>query len=268
MTASHLFAVCAYGESPYLEEAVRSIADQTLVTGAIVATSTPNPAIESVCSKYGLELFVNDRPPGIGTDWNFALDSANADLVTLCHQDDFFDPRYAERVLARMKGDSIIAFTDYYEEKDGVLVKGGLNLSIKRLMLSPFLVPGVSGSIAVRRMILSMGSPICCPSVTYNKRAVGGLRFSADLRCDLDWDFWERSSRLKGGFVYVPEPLMTHRIHTGSETTRLIGENVRGREDLAMFRRFWPDWAASLIYGLYSFSQRSNASKPGKGAGK
>lgn len=38
--ADHTFAVCAYRESPYLDECVESLLAQTVRTNVIVATST------------------------------------------------------------------------------------------------------------------------------------------------------------------------------------------------------------------------------------
>ena len=38
----HTFAVCAYGESPYLEECVQSLLAQKVRTRILIATSTPN----------------------------------------------------------------------------------------------------------------------------------------------------------------------------------------------------------------------------------
>ena len=44
----HTFAVCAYKESPYLDECVRSLVEQTVKTNIAVYTSTPNDYIRGV----------------------------------------------------------------------------------------------------------------------------------------------------------------------------------------------------------------------------
>ena len=51
---------------------------------------------------------------------------------------------------------------------------------------------------------------------------------------------------------------MHHRIHEGSETTRLINDKTRGSEDLAMFELFWPKLIAIIINKAYSLSEKSN----------
>ena len=45
----HIFAICAYKESPYLEECIVSLKNQTVKTDILLATSTPNEYIENLC---------------------------------------------------------------------------------------------------------------------------------------------------------------------------------------------------------------------------
>ena len=61
----HTFAVCAYKESPYLEECVQSLKRQVVASNIIVCTSTPNDYIREVCEKHSLELYVSDRPAAL-----------------------------------------------------------------------------------------------------------------------------------------------------------------------------------------------------------
>ena len=52
------------------------------------------------------------------------------------------------------------------------------------------------------------------------KNKLSDLSFDTSFKCNLDWDYWERASKIKGNFVYIPKILMTHRIHESSETTK------------------------------------------------
>ena len=110
----------------------------------------------------------------------------------------------------------------------------------------------------VRRRILSLGSSICCPSVTFCVDSLPTPLFLSDMKCDLDWEAWERFSKLKGDFLYVPNILMRHRIHEESETTALIEDNTRSKEDLIMLEKFWPEFVARFLNGCYAASQNSN----------
>lgn len=78
------------------------------------------------------------------------------------------------------------------------------------------------------------------------------------MKGGLDWDAWERLSRIGGEFCYDPQVLMYHRIHEDSETSHIIADNTRKNEDLAMLERFWPKPIARFINHFYSESLKSN----------
>lgn len=82
--------------------------------------------------------------------------------------------------------------------------------------------------------------------------------FTSIMKSNLDWEAWEQYSKLKGEFAYIPKLLMRHRIHEGSETTALIKDDTRTKEDFIMLKKFWPSFLAPIILKLYQTSQDSN----------
>ena len=92
--SDHAFAVCAYKESPFLEDCLQSLAAQTIAPNIVMVTSTPNDGIRRLSERYSIPLVVNDTEPGIASDWNNAVESVDAKLVTIAHQDDLYCPRY------------------------------------------------------------------------------------------------------------------------------------------------------------------------------
>ena len=52
---------------------------------------------------------------------------------------------------------------------------------------------------------------------------------------------------------------MFHRVHDDSETTKVIADNKRTKEDMVMFRKFWPECIAKVICKLYANSEKSNS---------
>ena len=259
----HVFAVCAYKESPYLEDCIRSLLRQTVPSQIIVCTATPNEFITSVARKHHLLLYVNNGPHGIAEDWNFAYGQADVALVTLAHQDDVYEPQYLEKILKKLNQarHPLIAFTDYFELRDGkrVFANQNKNLRVKETALLPLRPALLQSSRWVRRRVLSLCDPICCPSVTYVKHHLPRTVFASHFLADLDWEAWEKLSRMKGSFCYVPEPLMGHRIHPESTTTKVIGDaHNRSGEDLEMYRKFWPEGIARLINRFYASSQKGN----------
>jgi hypothetical protein len=129
-------------------------------------------------------------------------------------------------------------------------------MTIKRLMLIPFLF--LSHNKFIRNRVLSLGNPICCPSITYNKKRLPGFQFSSDYKCSLDWEAVCRLSNEDGNFIYINKPLMGHRISGQSETTSSISTGVRYEEDLRILCAFWPKSIAKIIMGLYTKSMDSN----------
>ena len=257
----HTWALCAYGESPYLEECIRSLQKQTAQSRIILCTGTPSARLEETAGKYGLPLYVHEGGLGIGADWNAAYDQADTPLVTIAHQDDLYEPDYTGEMLRELNRskDPILFFSDYEELRNGKKIHDNRNLKIKRFLLWPLKGRIFRNSRFVRRRILSFGSPICCPSVTYVKPKAGETIFSTEMKVSLDWDQWEKQSRKPGAFVYCPKVLMLHRVHEESETTRLIGDHTRTKEDGEMFRRFWPEPIAGFIARRYAESEKSNA---------
>lgn len=265
-TDLHTFAICAYKESAYLRECVKSLKAQSVKSNIIMCTSTPCDYISNIAKEYDIPMYVRDREgsgsgkSSISYDWNFALSCADTRYVTLAHQDDIYYPEYAKSVvdaLERVKT-PLIAFTDYHEVRDGKVVETNKLLKIKRLMLLPLHIKLFSNSRFIRRRILSFGSAISCPTVTYCIDNLAKNPFEDTFKVNLDWEAWEEISRMRGDFVYCHTPLMAHRIHVQSETTKMIDSTGRGTEDLAMFKKFWPEWVARLIEKFYSASEDSN----------
>lgn len=258
--SDHTFALCAYGESPYLGECLESLLSQETKSNIIVSTSTPNDYIAAVAKKYGVALFINSGQPGIAHDWNCAVSHCVTPLVTIAHQDDVYEPLYSQRMLEQINAakDPLIFFTGYGElRKEGKVTDNRL-LNIKRVLLKPLESGKHAHSVFVRRRCLSLGSPICCPSVTYVLPSLKQPLFTAGFKSDLDWQAWEKFSRMDGSFVYDPEVLMWHRIHEGSETSALIKDDTRTKEDLAMLSMFWPKPIARFVNHFYAAGQKSN----------
>ncbi|MCI2048229.1 MAG: glycosyltransferase [Lachnospiraceae bacterium] len=267
------FAICAYKESPWLEDCILSVRKNDPSVHVLIATSTPNDLIRGLAEKYRIPLHVNvaSGEGGIAADWNYCYSCAETRLVTITHQDDVYAPAYAERVTAYLDRAAapLIAFTDYSEIRESGTVTDSRMLRVKRRMLRPLTRPEAWSAVKTRRRILSFGNPVCCPSVTYVKEALPEMPFAPGYRSNIDWQAWEKFSRMEGDFVYCPEILMSHRIHEGSATSEIIADHDRTKEDLDMLRRFWPEPAARFLELFYRAGERQNAAGPHtKGGGQ
>ena len=262
--SNHIFAICAYKQSPYLESCIQTLMNQTVKSEIILVTSTPNAFIEALVKKYDLPYYINEGEGGITQDWNFAYSCAReyyrSKYITIAHQDDIYESDYTENVIKAMGASRkpLIFFSDYYEMREGRKVSQNKLLKIKRLMLFPLRFRPFQHSVWVRRRILSFGSPICCPSVTFAVDNLPSVVFRNHFRACEDWEAWESLSKRKGQFVYVPKLLMGHRIHEDSETSAIIKDHKRTDEEYEMFCKFWPKGIAILLVKQYSKGQNSN----------
>ena len=256
----HTFAICAYKESKYLEACIQSLKKQTVKTNIILVTSTPNQYIEDLCKKYEIPIYFNEGEKGITQDWNYAYKMAESDYVTIAHQDDVYHKNYVAELLKEVKKVKrpILFFTDYSELRGEKIVHDNKLLKIKRIMLFPLRFRCLYNSRFVRRRILSLGSPICCPSVTFVKENCPSEVFHHGFRADEDWEAWEYLSKFKGEFIYSTKCLTYHRIHEDSETSNILADHARSQEDYIMFRKFWPKPIAKILTKLYSTSEQSN----------
>ena len=254
----HTFVVCAYKESKYLEEAIKSLLNQTLKSNIVISTSTPNDYIKNIAEKYNLQLFVNTEKEGIGPDWNFALSVAKTKYVTLAHQDDLYSENYTEEIYKAINENKniIMLFTNHKEIRNGQIVKKNINLKIKSIMTFP--IRFFKSSKFVKKLILSFGNPVSCPSVCLNIEKVGKKPFREDMKSNIDWGTWLDFAKLDGSFIYLKKILSFHRVHSETETSKCINNNKRVEEDYEMFCRIWPKWFAKFIMIFYKHAQDAN----------
>lgn len=250
----HIFAISAYGESPYLEECIKSLKRQTSDSEVILCTSTPSVFLEKTAEKYGIPYYVRQGVSGLKDDWNFCIETAaglSADLVTVAHQDDVYLPGYGSAVLENAKEDTLLLFTAannidaMSEEVSGKAEK------VKRLLRG---VRKVRRGTSGKKRLIAYGNSVPCPACTYNIAKVKLPLFRSEKRFVIDWETLYELSKMKGSFVYIDRPLVSIRLHSGSETQKTMGENLRAEEEMYMFRKMHSAPAAALLMKFYGLS--------------
>lgn len=258
----HTFVILAYQESPFLEDCIKSIENQTSKAKAIIATTTPNQYIKSLAQKHHLTI-VTGKHTNIGGDFDFALHSSSSPLITIAHQDDIYEKTYSENIIAsyHKHPDSSIIFTDYFEIRNNKRIYTNTLLKIKRLLLTPIRIKPSLKTTHSKRLILKLGNPICCPAVTFVTKNCPSSVFESNYQCNVDWHAWETLSRKKGAFTFISKKLMGHRISASSTTTNIINQGIRTKEDYEIFKRFWPTPIAKYLTKFYQKSEKSNSLK-------
>lgn len=256
---SHCFAVCAYKDSPYLENCIQSLKAQTWKSRIILCTSTPSPYIQGLADKYGLPYFIRQGVSDIQEDWNFAYHQTETDYVTIAHQDDEYDPHYVQALMrTALKYDDISLFiSDYMPIKHGKVGPRDMNSRIRRFLRTPLKVSFLADKKIVKKAILCMGNSICCPAVTYHKAILGDRIFTSEYKYNLDWDTFYKYACLPGRFAYEDQPLTHYRVHDGATSKEFIEDNRRVADDISMFRKFWPAWVVRLIMVFYKAAYKT-----------
>lgn len=258
----HTFAIPVYRAAPHLAALVASLRSQT-ATGSriLLATSTPSTELEDFARRERLPLHINPRRLGIAADWNFALESVSTALATLAHQDDLFAPLYLAHLTAALRRHpgAVIGFSDYTEHTPLGPRPLNINLRLKRALTErAFRGRECISESRDKLRLLSLGNPICCPSVILDRVALGEFRFPEGLQTNLDWLAWLGLSRRPGGFVYVRERLVSKGVHTASETTATIANRARAREDRMLFEAMWPRPVAAALSAFYRLGYLAN----------
>lgn len=260
LNSKHTFVICAYKESPYLEDCILSLKSQTVKSDIIISTSTPNDFISNLALKYEIKVYVHDKGGSIGKDWNYGYSIAKTKYVTITHQDDIYLPEFLEINLKGLNSSdkSILAFTNYDEiDQNSDLIERTINLKIKDVMLQPFKF--FKSSRFVRNRVFSFGYPICSPTATYNKDILSDFKFSEIVCGAIDWEAFYRINLIKGRWYYSKKRLIKHRIHTDSETSSAILTSKRTNEEEMMFRYYWPDFMVKIIMKFYVKAQKTNS---------
>lgn len=267
----HTFAVCAYKDSPYLEACIRSLKQQTEPAEIICCTSTPSPYIERIAEKYRVPLFVREGKSNIREDWMFAYEKASGRFVTIAHQDDIYHREYAARLkrawekhsdllvfasdYVTLKMNSVIHSADAKEAasagKTEQLKRFSLVWLVKKVLRLPLRLTRLADQCWLKRSCLIFGNSVCCPSCSYHKAEIGMDLFRSEYVFALDWDNLYELAAKEGRFICDEKPLIAYRVHDEAATKACMEDRRRTEEEIAMFRKIWPDWVVRLLMHFY-----------------
>jgi glycosyltransferase involved in cell wall biosynthesis len=257
---SIFFVIPAYGESPFLEDCVKSLLSQTIPVNIVIATSTPNAIIRAIAEKFQLPLIENQLRVSIADDWTCALSAEKrAKLVVLAHQDDLYMKSYAEEVITFYDNneDVGIMFTDSYELIGSKLTRFNKRELVKKLLrIIAFCRVDKINTKMRYRFLLGFGCPIPCPSVVFSRRVCEFLNFDNQFTVNLDWAAWTKLACLKFSIGYIRKPLIIHRIHDKAQTQAAIKDSSRSREDSLMFCQYWPKSIATILSLIYKLGYK------------
>ena len=259
----HIFAISAYGESPYIEECIRSLFAQEEKSEVILCTSTPSPYLEKITAKYGIPCYVREGESSLNDDWNYCIRCAaslGADLVTVAHQDDLYRSSYAKEVIHAVKKYEnrvpvLLVFTGAGNIKATGEPVSGTAEKVKKVLRVFLKLSLFNRSVFFKLLSLSFGNPVPCPTCTYHLRMTGEPVFHSQSRFVIDWETLLELSGKKGRIVCVEKPLVDIRIHSGAESAREAGNGGRRKEEEKVLRKLHTAPVAALIMHFYRHAQ-------------
>ena len=249
----HTFVICAYKDSPYLEDCIRSLKAQEIESELILTTSTPSEYIEKLANKYDIEFIVNKDGGNIGKDWNFAYKLAKTDLVTIAHQDDIYDKEYTKYILRAKKlykDMSLFTCASNTIDEENKFTKGKIEI-IKTILRLPLRIFALNNISLVKKLSIIIGNPIICPSCCYDKKLCGEDLFNTKYKFALDWEALLRLSKDKNRWICVEKPLINYRVHKLSATKTCMENDDRQKEEKIIFESLWGRYISKILLTFY-----------------
>ncbi len=230
-------SVClpTYNGAAFIEEALRSILDQTCQDFELLivddgSTDATLDIVQSV-SDPRLQLHRNPTRLGIPANWNRCLELAAGELVCLFHQDDVMLPENLERKVQLLSADETVGFVHSAVE---TLAEESAPTSFANWIEDATDDTLWDGPEYFRTLLLN-GNRVCAPTVLARRRALleqGG--FDPDLGFACDYAMWLRLC-LTYRVGFLARPLVRYRWHGGNASHAYQFE--RGVEEITTAAR-------------------------------
>lgn len=228
------FAIPCRNAGPHLRPLLESLVAQQRQDFELllVDDASTDGSAELARSVVGdrISIHRNDRPLGIGGNWNRCIALTKTPLLCLAHQDDVYRPEYLSVMSAALEarprasvahcraftldaaGREFVAPTERYKDR---FWKGHSRRGAPALYAS-----------------LLAGNWIVAPSALFRTQALreaGG--FAEHLRFVLDWELWLRLLRAGAELVGVEDRLVGYRRHEASATAAEERSHNRYKEE-------------------------------------
>jgi len=223
-----------YNPGDFLQSAIVSVLAQDFKDFELIivddCSTQPTEAVIAEFDDERLSFRRNSRNLGLVGNWNRCLGLAQGVYVTIFHQDDIMHPSNLRRKVEALDAnpDAGFAYSNIQRiDATGQIVGG-------HWLPQPPSDTVLSGD-DMFAMIASLGNPISCPSVMARRECYQRLGFfDVRLPFTADLEMWMRISTVYKA-VYIAEPLILQRVHSGQETTRFQGT---GRDYRDVMRAF------------------------------
>jgi glycosyltransferase involved in cell wall biosynthesis len=241
MNRSIVIAIPFFKRREYLRRAIESVLRQSMPDWQLLVCDDCSP--EQVAAELSREFHDeriryhrNSTNLGLPGNWNRCLELADAELVTLLHDDDELLPGYCEFMLdAAHKYPAAAAFhcgASVMNDQGAAMVSAP-DLFKRLLTIGHPSTTIWQGERALQSLL--RGNIVYCPTVCYRKAVIGGMRFSNQWKHVPDLEFIARM--LLGGLTLVGFKSIqyAYRRHAGSVTSHGVQTLERFDEESRLF---------------------------------
>lgn len=246
----------AYGESPFLAEAVRSVlaADGERMRVTVVDDGTPGPAVRDICRDVGVEYQRLPQNVGVARAFQACVERSAGDYTLIMGSDDLMGRDYPAVVgdLVRRYGEPELATPSV-----GVIDAAGRPVRPLPDRVKGLLAPRgdhqlVQGDRLVARLLA--GNWLYFPAIAWRTDVLKRYGFRGDLETAVDLDLELRIFFDGGTLAWTPAEAFGYRRHGGSVSSRSAFAGDRFGEERAVCR-----WAADRASELHWWRSRLSA---------
>ncbi len=211
--------ITSYNRTEYLEQALRSVLAQGLTPEEmqieVVDDCSTEGNIEAIVREVGqgrVSFYRQPKNVGIFANWNTCINRSRGYWVHILSDDDLVMPGFYEvyhHYIETYKCPVVLGQSVFFNEKGQWI---GVSDPLQ----------GFDGLLNKALWILSKNNPIRTPGIVVAREVyekVGG--FTTSLVYTPDWEMWTRLAA-SVNLAYVNRPYSLFRVHSSSETSRLV----------------------------------------------
>lgn len=222
MTFSVLQSVYSGDTPAFLDEALKSIADNTLLPERVVLVKNGDltPELDAVIDSWRdrLPLYVvgYEKNRRLAYALNFGLQFVETDLVARMDSDDVCFPDRFEKQIAQFEADPTLkvlgaGIEEFYADSSG--------REFRKVRLYP-------KHISKSSKALYRGNPLAHPTVMLYASILKEFKYSDKINCYEDLDLWLRLLGAGLKIMTLQEPLLHYRITDGTFRRRSASKGI------------------------------------------
>lgn len=177
----------------------------------------------------------NDADRSMAGNWNLAYSSAQAELVTLLHDDDILCESYITDMieLSKQHPNSAAYFCNV-----NIIGRNGKKIfnfsdSVKKIFEPKHNLLKIKGEQGIYALL--QGCFIFCPTLCYRKSKLPEYPFDTDYKMVTDLKFYYDTVKSGGELTGIKRQLYAYRRHDENQTAKLTRSFIRFDEEIALY---------------------------------